>query len=287
MRNPWRFSFDRLTADLYIADVGQGAIEEIDFQPASSTGGENYGWRIMEGTHCFNPNPCSMTGLTLPVVEYDHSEGNCSVTGGYVYRAANLPAHAGPLLLRGLLQRPHLGSAQPDGSWMNTLLLDTAFQISAFGEDEEGNVYVAAYNTGQIFPLVDNGPTSYRPCGERARRVGFRAAFNRARSAGEDSVPVYARQHRADFTVDYATSDDTASERTDYTTARGTLRFAPGETQKPSRCSSPTTQVSKATERELPGQADRTFAEPGVLGTAPTRPSPSQTTTTRTTSGTR
>ena len=89
VRNPWRFSFDRLTGDLWIADVGQDNYEEVDFQPASSTGGENYGWHRMEGFHCYNPSTnCNDGTLTLPVLEYSHADGSCSITGGYRYRGA-------------------------------------------------------------------------------------------------------------------------------------------------------------------------------------------------------
>ena len=86
LRNPWRFSFDRQTGDLWIADVGQGDWEEVNFQPAGSRGGENYGWPIMEGTHCFDANTCDQAGLTLPVAKYGHGN-DCSVSGGYVYQA--------------------------------------------------------------------------------------------------------------------------------------------------------------------------------------------------------
>jgi len=86
LRNPWRFSFDRLTGDVFIGDVGQSAVEEISFQAAASTGNENYGWRLMEGSQCFNPSSnCNPGGLVLPILEYDHTLG-CSVTGGYRYR---------------------------------------------------------------------------------------------------------------------------------------------------------------------------------------------------------
>jgi glucose/arabinose dehydrogenase len=95
LRNPWRFSFDRETGDMWIADVGQGSWEEVDFQPADSAGGENYGWNTMEGAHCFDPaNGCDTSGLVLPVHEYDHSAG-CSITGGYVYRGEAIPALRG------------------------------------------------------------------------------------------------------------------------------------------------------------------------------------------------
>jgi glucose/arabinose dehydrogenase len=91
LRNPWRFSFDRATGDLYIADVGQNLIEEVNFQPATSSGGENYGWKVMEGTSCFLSPACDRAGLILPVAEYSHADGNCSVTGGFVYRGNQFP----------------------------------------------------------------------------------------------------------------------------------------------------------------------------------------------------
>ncbi|MEO8036020.1 MAG: PQQ-dependent sugar dehydrogenase, partial [Acidobacteriota bacterium] len=91
LRNPWRFSFDRTSGDLWIADVGQDRWEEIDLQPAPSIGGENYGWRTTEARHCFNPSAnCSTNGITFPVAEYSHGEG-CSITGGYRYRGARYP----------------------------------------------------------------------------------------------------------------------------------------------------------------------------------------------------
>ena len=94
LRNPWRYSFDRLSGDLYIADVGQNLYEEIDFQAASQPGGQNYGWPIMEGFHCYpQEKPCDQSGLTLPIAEYDHQQG-CSVTGGFVYRGSEYPLWA-------------------------------------------------------------------------------------------------------------------------------------------------------------------------------------------------
>ncbi|MDT5270586.1 MAG: hypothetical protein QOH49_2772 [Acidobacteriota bacterium] len=233
VRNPWRFSFDRSTADLFIADVGQGSWEEIDFQPASSHGGENYGWRIMEGTHCFNPNPCSANGLTLPVVEYNHSAGDCSVTGGYVYRAVTYPRMQGLYFYGDFCSGRIWGLRRDSGVWQNTQLLDTAIQISAFGEDEVGNVYVASYGTGEVYPLVDNGsalPPTVTPTPE----ISFGSAtFLIPEQAGSASVPVIrSGDTTVDIFVDYATADGTASSRTDYTAARGTLHFAPGETQK-------------------------------------------------------
>jgi glucose/arabinose dehydrogenase len=112
LRNPWRFGFDRATGDLYIADVGQGSREEIDVQPAASRGGENYGWRVFEGFACFNPAPdlrCpdQPNGYTMPVIDYGHQAGRCSITGGYVYRGCALPDLRGQYFFRGLLHAVH------------------------------------------------------------------------------------------------------------------------------------------------------------------------------------
>jgi glucose/arabinose dehydrogenase len=153
-RNPWRLSFDRLTHDLYIGDVGQSAREEIDVHPAGSANGENYGWRVMEGTLCFNPSSgCNQSGKILPVAEYDHTLG-CSVTGGYVYRGSNFPSLSGYYFygdfcsgrLFSLINNPQTG-------WTATQLVDTPYRISTFGEDEQGELYLADYATGTIYNL--------------------------------------------------------------------------------------------------------------------------------------
>jgi len=234
VRNPWRFSFDRLTADLYIADVGQGSWEEINFQPAASLGGENYGWRIMEGTHCFNPNPCSVFGLTLPILEYGHGAGDCSVTGGYVYRAGAFPRMQGLYLYGDFCSGRIWGLRRESNVWQNSLLLDTSIQISAFGEDEFGALYVAGYNTGEIYPLVDAGQTPVPTPTPTPVEVKFvSATFNAFEQQGAADIGVTRTgDTTGELFVDYATSDGTATSRGDYTTARGTLRFAPGETQK-------------------------------------------------------
>ena len=160
-RNPRRFSFDRGTDDLYIADVGQDLFEEVDFQPASSTGGENYGWNIMEGTHCFKSNTCDQTGLVLPVAEYDHSQG-CSITGGFVYRGQNFPRMHGVYFYADFCSGNIWGLKREGTTWQNTLLASTPFNIASFGEDEEGNLYLTDYSNGDIFLIVDTstpGPT--------------------------------------------------------------------------------------------------------------------------------
>jgi glucose/arabinose dehydrogenase len=154
LRNPWRFSFDRDTADLFIADVGQDSYEEIDVQPAASFGGQNYGWNIMEGFHCYNAAACNPAGLALPVAEYDHSQGDCSVTGGFVYRGAQYPQLQG-IYFYGDYCSGHLRGLQfsPTG-WQSAVLYDAGFQIAGFGQDEAGEVYVADYADGAITHLT-------------------------------------------------------------------------------------------------------------------------------------
>ncbi len=234
VRNPWRFSFDRLTADLYMADVGQGSWEEVNFQAASSNGGENYGWRIMEGTHCFNPPGCSVFGLTLPVLEYGHGAGDCSVTGGYVYRAGAFPRMQGLYIYGDFCSGRIWALRRENAVWQNTLLLDTSLQISAFGEDESGALYVAGYGTGQIYPLVDAGQTPVATPTPTPVEIKFSSpTFTTNEQGGAASIGVTRSGDTSnEIFVDYATADGTATARGDYTAARGTLRFAPGETQK-------------------------------------------------------
>ena len=163
LRNPWRFSFDRNSGDLWIADVGQGTWEEIDFQPAASIGGENYGWRRMEGTHCFNPSTnCNPGNLVLPILEYDHSVG-CSVTGGYVYRGTNNPRLLGRYIY-GDYCSGMIWSATRDANGAVTIndLLNAPFNISTFGEDVTGEIYVGDYSNGVLYRLVDARPLSPR-----------------------------------------------------------------------------------------------------------------------------
>jgi glucose/arabinose dehydrogenase len=154
LRNPWRFSFDRGTGDLYIGDVGQNSYEEVDYQPASSSGGENYGWRIMEGFHCYNAGSCDTTGLTLPVVEYDHSQG-CSVTGGLVYRGGDYAGMQGIYFYADYCSGRLWGLAYDGAAWQSALLLETNHQIASFGEDEAGNMYLSDYFNGDIYMITE------------------------------------------------------------------------------------------------------------------------------------
>ena len=159
LRNPWKFSFDRVTADLWIADVGQNLFEEVNLQLASSAGGENYGWNRMEGAHCFNPaSGCNDGTLTLPVLEYGRAGGACSVTGGYRYRGTTNIRLRGTYIYGDYCNGVISGATQqPDGSWAGRQLFDAPFFISAFGEDLNGEVYVVDHG-GAIYHLVDTAP---------------------------------------------------------------------------------------------------------------------------------
>lgn len=155
LRNPWRFSFDRATGDLFIADVGQNAHEEVDLQSAGSGGGENYGWNIMEGFECYNSASCDTTGLTSPVLTYGtDTDGNCSVTGGFVYRGQEFFELQGLYLYGDYCSGRIWGLRLIDGVWKNQLLLDSDLSISTFGEDEAGNLYVADHAGGGIYKVT-------------------------------------------------------------------------------------------------------------------------------------
>lgn len=153
LRNPWRYSFDSETGDLFIADVGQNRIEEISLQPADSTGGENYGWPMMEGSECFEPDNCDSTGLVLPIFEYDHAFG-CSVTGGDVYRGSVYPELAGIYFLSDFCSG-NIWTLAPDAdTWQSRLLLESGYNISAFGLDPAGEILLADMYAGTLYRLV-------------------------------------------------------------------------------------------------------------------------------------
>ncbi len=152
VRNPWRWSFDRLTGDLLIGDVGQNAWEEIDFQPASSTGGENYGWNCFEGTSTF-PGGSSCTASTVdPILEHSHGGGRCSITGGFRIRSLEIGALYADYVYADYCS-DQMWFAQRDGSgnWTSAVWADnTANSVVAFGEDEAGEVYVVS-QSGTIY----------------------------------------------------------------------------------------------------------------------------------------
>ena len=158
LRNPWRFAFDRATGDLYIGDVGQNEVEEIDVELAPRRGGQNYGWNITEGTECFKPSVgCVRDGLTLPILEYHHDEG-CAVTGGGVYRGCRMPGYAGTYFYGDFCSafirsfRLVNGQAAEQRDW--TAALGPGIdRITSFGTDAEGEVYVVDQD-GEIYKIV-------------------------------------------------------------------------------------------------------------------------------------
>lgn len=150
LRNPWRMSFDRATGDLWIGDVGQGDWEEIDYLPAGSPGGANFGWSLMEGSYGYDtvvPQP----GLLLPAVEYNHDFG-CSVTGGYVYRGS-MPEWDGVYFYGDYCSGTVWGLTLVDGQWQSQVLFEADLRITSFGEDEAGELYLIS-DTGSVYILA-------------------------------------------------------------------------------------------------------------------------------------
>jgi hypothetical protein len=170
MRNPWRFSFDRLTGQQWVADVGQGAREEVDTPIVS---GGNYGWRVYEGFNCTNIDPslCGSPGFIFPVFDYNHSGGRCSITGGYVYRGAQNAVPNGTYIYGDYCSGEIFGW---DGS-TQSLLLDTTLNISSFGEDESGELYVVNLN-GSISRIASTTPSCTYSIAPTSVNVGAGAA---------------------------------------------------------------------------------------------------------------
>ena len=154
LRNPWRFSFDSSTGDLYIADVGEDKWESVHFQPAKSNGGENYGWNIMEGLHYYKlPNGFNTDVLTLPVLEYGHDKG-CSITGGYVYRGKQFPSIVGTYFFADFCSGTIWGLKRGNnGIWEWAKFLETPLSISSFAEDDKGEIYVLDFTKGVVYHL--------------------------------------------------------------------------------------------------------------------------------------
>ncbi len=167
LRNPWRFSFDRANGDLWIGDVGQNAIEEIDWVPAGSLGGENYGWKVMEGNNCFStsactaPPPCNDPSFTDPIHTYSHAGGNCSVSGGYVYRGCGIPSLQGTYFFADFCST-RIWSFEWDGVSQSNFQTRQAEltpdvgsigNIASFGEDGYGELYIVDLG-GELFKIV-------------------------------------------------------------------------------------------------------------------------------------
>jgi glucose/arabinose dehydrogenase len=143
LRNPWRFTFDRLTGDMWAADVGQNRYEEVDIIKP----GGNYGWNIMEGAHCYNQPTCNTSGLELPLAEYHQDEGGCSVTGGYVYRGARLPSLYGAYVY-GDFCSGKIWALRHDGSKVTERMeiVDSSLRISSFAEHPSGELYILSFD---------------------------------------------------------------------------------------------------------------------------------------------
>jgi glucose/arabinose dehydrogenase len=156
LRNPWRFSFDRATGDLWIGDVGQNRYEEIDAVALDAGNGANFGWNRMEGRHCFRPTRLCNPGRTvLPVVEYDHSRGDCAVVGGYVYRGSQVTGLGGWYVFADFCSGTiRAVEATLGGLRRPQVLLETHRGIASFGEGEVGELYVADMGSGEVLQLT-------------------------------------------------------------------------------------------------------------------------------------
>ncbi len=160
LRNPWRFSFDRSSGDLYIGDVGQNTEEEVDFQAASNSGGQNYGWHILEGNLCYDPSTgcVAPSGYVPPVATYDHGTNEsygCAVIGGYVYRGSTYPALQGVYFYGDLCTGKIFGLVRnSNNTWSHSLITSTGFTISSFGQDEQGELYVVDYGNGVVYQIT-------------------------------------------------------------------------------------------------------------------------------------
>ena len=151
LRNPWRFSFDKLTNDLYIGDVGQNKWEEIDYVPAGSKSGLNFGWNYYEGNHEYKPPATGDSELVFPVAEYNHIEGGCSIIGGYVYRGT-MPEWNGIYLYGDYCSGYVWGLINSNGGWQAQKLFETHFQITSFGQNESGEIYLLT-DGGEVYKL--------------------------------------------------------------------------------------------------------------------------------------
>lgn len=197
LRNPWRWSFDRMTGDLYIADVGQGAWEEVDFQPVSSGGGENYGWRCMEGMHCTGLSGCTCNSpsLTDPVHEYSHGIG-CSITGGFVYRGCAIPEFEGLYFFADYCSGTIWSGRYDSVNDTLTEVTDrtaefsptgfTIGDISSFGEDAYGELYICDLADGELFKIV---PDSLTDCNLNGIADGCDIASGASPDVNENNIP--------------------------------------------------------------------------------------------------
>lgn len=158
LRNPWKFSFDKLTGDLWIADVGQNKIEEINLQAASSKGGENYGWRCYEGNDSFKQDLCEEgTSFVFPVHTYEHGK-ECSVTGGYIYRGSKSSKYYGHYFFADYCSDKVWTIHKQDGQWKEEFFgMYPGNNISTFGENYRGELFIAGLSSGKLYKIDTSG----------------------------------------------------------------------------------------------------------------------------------
>ena len=207
LRNPYRSSFDRLTGDFWLPDVGEFLIEEVNFQSANSPGGQNYGWNIMEGTNCFNPSTgCDSTGLTLPIYEYHHTYSN-AIIGGYAIRSPESKALFGTFIFTDYITQFVDGITQANGAFTGvTRLLDSIDlpnRAVSFGEDRLGSIYIVFADVPTIYrlddtsylrhpkayitPVQENAGASYNLQGLQGRNLSYQWLVNNAIIPGATS----------------------------------------------------------------------------------------------------
>ena len=153
LRNPWRLSFDRANGNLFIADVGQGSWEEVNRESYGQPAGRNYGWRVMEGRHCYQASTCNRSGKTLPITEYGHTNGNCSITGGFVYRGPTQVALFGQYVFADFCSGRIWAMPALGGNGDQVLQADTSRQITSFGEGDDGELYAVTID-GRLFRVL-------------------------------------------------------------------------------------------------------------------------------------
>ncbi len=213
LRHPWRFSFDLQTGDLWLTDVGQDALEEVDFAPAGGPGGENYGWRVMESSACFDATGCTPTppacgdpSLVLPIHEYPHTEGRCAITGGYVYRGCAIPDLFGTYFYADFCTA-RIWSFRYDGATVTDFQERTAelgvsqggFSIdliTSFGQDARGELYLCDQG-GEVFVIEPAGPVPTSYCNGKTSSQGcvpFICAAGTPSVTSTGSFSVRARQ---------------------------------------------------------------------------------------------
>ncbi len=196
MRNPWRFSFDSLTGDMYIGDVGQDAREEVDFQPAG-VGGLNYGWRCMEGFNCTGLSGCTCNApnLTLPIHDYAHTPGCVTVTGGYVYRGCSMPSLQGTYFFADYC-KVQVWSFEYDGVSVNNFQNRTAeivatggalSTISSFGQDGYGELYICDLAGGRVYKIVD--AAGVKDCNANSVADACDIAVGTSLDANQNAIP--------------------------------------------------------------------------------------------------